>query len=112
MLDNRECARLLASVSVGRIAFSAGALPVIEPVLFALIEDRIIFQIPGESPRAALQGAVVAFQADDATPQTAPQWTVTVVAVAHLVEHRCGTSTDPPLTVLALDASEVTGRRL
>jgi nitroimidazol reductase NimA-like FMN-containing flavoprotein (pyridoxamine 5'-phosphate oxidase superfamily) len=78
-LTTQECLRLLDTVSVGRVVFSDAALPAAQPVNFVALRDGVVFPLGQGSPAAALQGAVVAFEADAYDEQCGTAWTVLVV---------------------------------
>jgi nitroimidazol reductase NimA-like FMN-containing flavoprotein (pyridoxamine 5'-phosphate oxidase superfamily) len=60
-LDRDECLRLLATVPVGRIGLSIGALPAILPVNFAMVGSSIVIRtVVGSKLDAATRHAVVA----------------------------------------------------
>ena len=81
-LDRAECLRLLETAPVGRIAVTIGALPVILPVNFAIVGDRIVIRtVPGTKLDAATSHAVVAFEADDHAPDGSWGWSVMVQGV-------------------------------
>jgi nitroimidazol reductase NimA-like FMN-containing flavoprotein (pyridoxamine 5'-phosphate oxidase superfamily) len=124
-LDRGECLRLMATVPVGRIGVSIGALPAILPVNFALIGTSIVIRtVPGTKLDAATRRAVVAFEVDSYAPDGLSGWSVLVRGV-------CSEITDPgerevvgrsPLRAWAFDegiaerlvrieASFVSGRR-
>jgi nitroimidazol reductase NimA-like FMN-containing flavoprotein (pyridoxamine 5'-phosphate oxidase superfamily) len=85
-LDRPTCLSLLASVGVGRVGLSVDALPVIMPVGFRVDGDRIVFALPaGDRGAGAVNGTVVAFEADDVDPTTGVGWTVMVQGPARLV---------------------------
>lgn len=85
-LDRSTCLSLLSSVGVGRLGLSVGALPVIMPVGFRVDGDRIVFSLrAGDGGAGAVNGAVVAFEADDVDPTTGVGWTVLVQGAARLV---------------------------
>jgi nitroimidazol reductase NimA-like FMN-containing flavoprotein (pyridoxamine 5'-phosphate oxidase superfamily) len=78
-LDRAECLRLLETVPVGRIGVSIGALPVILPVNFAVVGDRIVIRtVPGTKLDAATTHAVVAFEVDGYAPDGSSGWSVMV----------------------------------
>lgn len=86
VLDRDECLRLLGTVTLGRIAISSGALPVILPVNFRLTGDTIIFRTAsGTKLDAATRGAVVAFEVDAMDPLEHTGWSVMVTGVARQV---------------------------
>lgn len=86
ILTPEECRRLLATVPVGRVAVSVGALPAILPVNFALLDGDVIFRTaPGSKLDAAVRNAVVAFEADSVDPVYHTGWSVLVTGVAEEV---------------------------
>jgi nitroimidazol reductase NimA-like FMN-containing flavoprotein (pyridoxamine 5'-phosphate oxidase superfamily) len=85
-LDDQECRRLLGSAVIGRIAFSAGARPAIQPVPFTLRGGHVYIPTrPGSKVAAATANSVVAFEADSFDPQTHVGWSVTTIGPARLV---------------------------
>lgn len=77
VLAESECFERLGQVSLGRIAVSIDALPVIIPVHFALTERSVLFRaFNGSKFDAATTGAVVAFQADAEEPLSGEYWSV------------------------------------
>jgi uncharacterized protein len=97
-LTRDECLALLGSVVRGRVALSVDALPVIVPVPFCLDGDRVVFGLDpegiiggravGERRIAALDGTVVAFEAEALDGASGNGWSVLVRGAA-----RCLTST-------------------
>ena len=86
ILTRDECLGLLATVPVGRIGLSVDALPVIVPVGFCVLGDRVVFGVHAESrAMASLHGTVVAFQADLWDPRERTGWSVLVQGPARLV---------------------------
>jgi hypothetical protein len=125
-LTPRESMRLLASVRMGRVVFTARAMPAIRPVSHLVDGEHVIIRSDGAAPiiseLRAGPGSVVAYQADDIDPALRLGWSVVVVGVAQRV-------TDPgeaaayrrvlrPWTdgaadqVIAIHADLVTGFRL
>ncbi len=88
VLSRRECLGLLARAKVGRIAFHAGALPMILPVAYTLEDRGIVARVRTGSPlESATMDAVVAFEADDVDPAGGHGWSVTVTGfVRHIDE--------------------------
>ncbi|MDT7714995.1 MAG: hypothetical protein QOH09_987 [Pseudonocardiales bacterium] len=123
-LDRAECLRLLRTVTVGRIAFTEGALPAIQPVNFTVEDsDVIIWTSGGGKLAAAVDGAVVAFEADEVDAATRRGWSVVVVGHASLVRDIdrlvavAGPDTKPWVPgrtnhVICIKAERVTGRRI
>jgi hypothetical protein len=86
VLGEAECLNLLGSVTIGRVAFTEGALPAIQPVSFRLDGGDIL--IPsrfGSKVAAASRGAVLAFEVDDVQLATRTGWNVTVVGLSRLI---------------------------
>jgi len=83
VLSDAECRSFLGRSTVGRVGVTIDALPVILPVNFALVEGAVVFRTtPGTKLSAALQGAVVAFEADDYDPNGDRGWSVVVQGTA------------------------------
>lgn len=96
-LNEEECRQLLGTAVIGRLAFTAGALPAIQPVHFTLINDHVFIPTrPGSKAAAATANSVVAFEADQFDPQARTGWSVTTVGPSRLI-------TDPD-EIDALDA--------
>jgi nitroimidazol reductase NimA-like FMN-containing flavoprotein (pyridoxamine 5'-phosphate oxidase superfamily) len=80
-LSPAECRALLQAGGIGRVSVSIGALPAIFPVHYRLVDDDIVFRSPsdGAPGPGALDGAVIAFEADQFDPDEAGGWSVLVV---------------------------------
>ncbi len=86
LLDETECRRLLGTVDIGRLGFTAGALPAIVPVPFALHENCLFIPARASSGVAqAVRGAVVALEVDSYRDAGDPGWSVTVVGPSRLL---------------------------
>jgi nitroimidazol reductase NimA-like FMN-containing flavoprotein (pyridoxamine 5'-phosphate oxidase superfamily) len=86
LLTEDECRALLCTQSVGRIAVSVGALPVILPVNYAVVDDDIVFLTgDGLKLRAALENTVVAFEVDHLDEALDYGWSVLAIGVAREV---------------------------
>ena len=84
-LTDLEARRLLATVAIGRLAFTTAALPDIQPVSFAVHDDLVVIPARrGSRLVDAVRGAVVAFQAD-AYDASRTGWSVTVVGPSRVV---------------------------
>src|SRR5436305_4502011 len=71
------CERLLAQRNIGRVGSSVGALPVVLPVNYAMLDgDVVIRTAVGTKLDAALAGAVVAFEVDHVDPVYHEGWSV------------------------------------
>lgn len=86
VLDRDACLRLLAPGGVGRVAVIAGSEPVIFPVNYVLVDDRIAFRTaPGSKLQAVDWGSKVSFEIDDLDPRTRSGWSVVAVGRAEEV---------------------------
>ncbi|MFF8534463.1 pyridoxamine 5'-phosphate oxidase family protein [Streptomyces sp. SAS_267] len=90
ILDRQECLRLLAKVPVGRVVYTRQALPAVLPVNFSLDEDAsvLLYTSAGSDLVRAIDGVVVAFEADEFDAATRSGWSVVVTG-------RAGVVTDP-----------------
>ncbi|MFI7497977.1 pyridoxamine 5'-phosphate oxidase family protein [Streptomyces sp. NPDC049687] len=86
-LDRQECLRLLAEVPVGRIVYTRWALPAVLPVNFVLDRDGAVLVRTSASSDlvSAVDGAVVAFEADEVDAAAHSGWSVVVTGAAALV---------------------------
>lgn len=112
VLDRSECLRLLATAAVGRVGTSAGALPVVLPVPYRIIDDEVIFQAGrGTTVGLGIIGTVVAFEVDDVDPLLDEGWTVVVTGVARRFGLPEEWADDDGVTV-AVPSAVVNGRRI
>ncbi|MGY1753387.1 pyridoxamine 5'-phosphate oxidase family protein [Blastococcus sp. SYSU D01042] len=123
-LADAECRHLLASVPIGRLAFTVGALPTIQPVHFTVRGDEVLIPARrGGKVEAASRGAVVAFEVDEYDAHTRSGWSVTVVgpsrvlgdAVEVAALQRAGLASwapAPDACVVAVRISKISGRRV
>jgi uncharacterized protein len=82
-LDREECDRLLATGSVGRVAYTDAALPQIIPVNYAMDGRSIVFRTTATGRLAAsCRDTVVAFEVDTLDGQAHAGWSVLVVGEA------------------------------
>jgi len=124
VLDGPECHRLLAGAVIGRLAYTEGALPAIQPVHFTLYRDRVLIPTSaGSKVAAASRGAVVAFETDEFDAASRTGWNVTVVGSAQVISapadvavlDRLGAVAWAPAEVpcyIAIDTTLVRGRRI
>ncbi|MFJ7150373.1 pyridoxamine 5'-phosphate oxidase family protein [Streptomyces sp. NPDC100445] len=87
-LNRDECLRLLAKVPVGRIVHTRHALPAVLPVNFCLDGDgAVLLRTSAASELArAVDGAVVAFEADEIDTGRSAGWSVVVTGRATVVD--------------------------
>ncbi|MHC3467609.1 pyridoxamine 5'-phosphate oxidase family protein [Streptomyces sp. 7R007] len=108
-LDRQECLRLLAKAPVGRVVYTRHALPAVLPVNFSLDTDSAV--LLRTSPRSdlvrAVDGVVVAFEADDFDTDRRSGWSVVVTGRASVVtdpaEHERLSRTGPRSWVASHD---------
>jgi nitroimidazol reductase NimA-like FMN-containing flavoprotein (pyridoxamine 5'-phosphate oxidase superfamily) len=123
ILARDECLRLLATVTIGRVGVTSGALPAVLPVNFCYDDEQVLIRTShGTKLDAALRDCVVAFEVDDFDPMSHTGWSVMVTGVAHElegVEHLA--SQHPPLArwarhgeghTISIPTDIVSGRRI
>ncbi|EGG43328.1 Nitroimidazol reductase NimA, pyridoxamine 5'-phosphate oxidase superfamily [Streptomyces griseoaurantiacus] len=124
-MDRQECLRLLAEVPVGRIVYTRHALPAVLPVNFVLDGDSSVLlrTSAGSDLLRAVDGVVVAFEADSFDAVSHSGWSVVVTGPASAVtdpaEHerllRTGPQSWMPIqedVFIRIEAAMVTGREL
>jgi nitroimidazol reductase NimA-like FMN-containing flavoprotein (pyridoxamine 5'-phosphate oxidase superfamily) len=87
MLPRPECFRLLASQTVGRLAFLAGDQPLVLPVNFAVVRDVVVFRTGRGSKLSAALGTKVSFEVDEVDIAAGEGWSVVVQGVAEEITH-------------------------
>ena len=89
-LDREECLRLLSRVPIGRVVHTRHALPAVLPVNFSLDADSaVVMRTSADSElAAAIDGVVIAFEADEVDAAAHSGWSVVVTG-------RAATVTDP-----------------
>ena len=86
ILDREECLRLLGTVTLGRVGVTIGALPVVVPMDFKLVGDRVVLRVGvGTKLDTAIHNVVVAFEADDVKPVGGGGWSVSITGLAREV---------------------------
>ncbi len=107
-IDREECLRLLAGAAVGRVVFTASAMPAAQPVAFLVEDDEIVFRASG--PIGTARKDVVAFEADDIDPNTLTGWSVLGVGETYEVRDpaRLARIVGLPLTLLGTASPEST----
>jgi hypothetical protein len=87
-LSRDECLQLVSSVPVGRVVFTARALPAIQPVSHLVAGAQVIIRASlGAAFTAAVYGSavVVAYQADLIDPGRRAGWSVVIIGRARRV---------------------------
>ncbi|MGO8957341.1 MAG: pyridoxamine 5'-phosphate oxidase family protein [Streptosporangiaceae bacterium] len=115
-ISEQECWYLLATASVGRLALSVRALPMILHVQYYL-DDRNITACLGhrELPERSLDEAIIAFAADSIDPWTRSGWSVEVQGRSVLsreagLDPTC--SQHAPGQVVRIEPTTLTGHRV
>ncbi|GAA3545460.1 MULTISPECIES: pyridoxamine 5'-phosphate oxidase family protein [Streptomyces] len=124
-LGRQECLRLLAEVPVGRVVYTRHALPAVLPINFSLDTDASVLlrTSPDSDLVRAIDGVVVAFEADEFDAATRSGWSVVVTGRATVVtdpaEHERLLQTGPtswmPLrdaVFVRIESEMATGREL
>jgi nitroimidazol reductase NimA-like FMN-containing flavoprotein (pyridoxamine 5'-phosphate oxidase superfamily) len=125
MLGDQECATLLRSHDLGRIAVvDREARPLIFPVNYVFDEGVIVFRTAPGSKLDFAPGACVSFEIDGWDPERGVGWSVLVKGIAHDVTSPRGAPTGRmrlwPVRPMApgsrehwvgIWADEITGRR-
>ena len=76
-MTRSECLRLLSKSVIGRVVYSAAAMPAAQPVSFVLDGEEIVFRVAdGTALAQATRHAIVGFEADDIDPTTSAGWWV------------------------------------
>jgi len=115
VLTRAECVSRLTAVTVGRVALSWRAMPMILPVHFVVTDDdTIVFHArPGTTLHGATEDAVVAFEAEGPAGALEPLWSVVVHGVATHPHPTWPAPSGPPRPEpVELAMSEVSGREV
>lgn len=120
-IPSAECYDLLASRSVGRVAFVVDGAPSVIPVNHAVDGDDIVFRTSPHSElgRSMAHGSV-AFQVDDFDDFSQSGWSVLVHGSAQYDDSSDGLPGEPPSPwaegvrglLVRIRPRQVTGRRL
>ncbi len=98
-LSPAECFRLLASESLGRVALTSGALPVVMPVQYGVFGSCIVIPTaPGTTLALATRDAVISLETDAVEGDEI--WSVLVTSLAREL-------TDPELLLEVRETSLV-----
>ncbi len=116
-LSERECWELLATASVGRLALSVRALPVILPVQYCLNGRRLAVCLGHHGlPERALDETIIAFSADSIDPVTRSGWSVQVQGRS-VIPRRLRIDTDcgwpvAAAQVVEIESGKISGHRM
>ncbi len=107
-----ECWELLANSTLGRLALSIQALPIIIPVRYVVDDASVAIDIDRISmPDAAVRNSVVALAVDDISEPAEEGWLVQVQGIAHLATPAGGPGNVYSDGVVRLVPGNVTGLR-
>jgi len=116
-LSERECWDLLATASVGQLALSVHALPLILPVQYYLDGRRLAVCLGHHAlPERALDETIIAFAADSIDPVTRSGWSVQVQGKSMIprglrVDTDCGRPA-AAAQVVEIEAGKISGHRM
>jgi hypothetical protein len=86
ILSEDQCREMLGDAGVGRVGITIGALPVVLPINYGVLDGDIVFATTnGTKLDAAVRNAVVAFEVDSIDDLAEKGWSVLVVGTAHEV---------------------------
>ncbi|MDY0813901.1 pyridoxamine 5'-phosphate oxidase family protein [Kitasatospora purpeofusca] len=85
-LDAARSLELLRRAGVGRVVYTVGALPAVLPVRFRLdpLGGVLLSTAPGSELARAVDGAVIAFEADEVDGADGTGWCVTLLGRAEV----------------------------
>jgi nitroimidazol reductase NimA-like FMN-containing flavoprotein (pyridoxamine 5'-phosphate oxidase superfamily) len=88
-LEHEECLRLVASMSIGRVAVTVeGAPPLVVPVNYALDGEVVVFRSGPGTKLHASRETPVSFQVDQIDPFHRTGWSVLIRGVAYQATQR------------------------
>ena len=112
-----ECRRVLAANQIGRLAVTAGALPYVLPVQYALVDSQLLLRTPGHHEVGdGIDGQVVAFETDRIDLDHGAGWSVSVTGTVRVLPDAGGV--DPVHrwfsdgVVLSMDTDIIVGHRI
>lgn len=116
IISERECWELLATASVGRLALSVRALPVILPVQYYLDGRRLAVCLGHLGlPERSLNETIIAFAADSIDPATRSGWSVhiqgrSVIPGRFPIDTGCGWPAAAQL--VQIEPGKISGQRI
>lgn len=83
-LDHDECLKLLATMSIGRVAIVVDDRgPLVVPVNYTLVGEVVVFRSGAGSKLRALRDTPLSFQVDLIDPSHRTGWSVLIRGIAH-----------------------------
>jgi nitroimidazol reductase NimA-like FMN-containing flavoprotein (pyridoxamine 5'-phosphate oxidase superfamily) len=111
-----ECLHLLGACGLGRVVFTASAMPAVQPVSYVRHGDEVVFRVAdGSALSTATHYAVVGFQVDDIDPVTNTGWSVLGVGRAYAItdgDRRSVPATATATHTVAVPLQQLTGQRV
>jgi uncharacterized protein len=115
-LTREDCLHLLGGSRLGRVVFTASAMPAVQPVSYVLHGDEVVFRVADGGPLStATRHAVVGFQVDDIDPITHIGWSVLGVGQAHEIAGGHGRAVPVPGSAthsVAVPLQQLTGQQV
>ena len=115
-LTRGDCLRLLGARVLGRVIFTASAMPAVQPVSYVLHGDEVVFRVADSgSLSTATHHVVVGFHVDDIDPITHVGWSVLGVGQAYEItdtDRRSLPAAAPASHTVAIPLQELTGHRV
>ncbi|MFF3448308.1 helix-turn-helix domain-containing protein [Streptomyces sp. NPDC002667] len=84
-LNSAQCAELLSTHGVGRLAVSTDLGPVIVPVNYTVVDGAIVFRTARGATPSLASGTIVAFEVDRVDDTFSQGWSVVTRGYAHTV---------------------------
>ena len=115
-LTREDCLHLLGARGLGRVVFTASAMPAVQPVSYVRHGDEVVFRVADGGPLStATRHAVVGFQVDDIDPQTRAGWSVLGVGQAYEIsdaDRRSLPVAGSETHTVAVPLQQLTGQRV
>lgn len=122
ILARDECLRLLATATVGRLAYMRSGVPAVVPINIALVTDQVMFRLgTGAALAAIYDRQLVAVEVDLVDLDACCGWSVNVVGAPTEVPAALAGAAGPALRswlrpdvtrLFGLGSDHVSGRRL
>jgi len=115
LISEERCWELLATASMGRLALSVQALPMILPVQYYLDGRKLAVCLGHhEIPERDLDDAIIAFAADAVDPVTRSGWSVQVQGRSTMPQQGFDTACGRPTAgqVVQIEPATITGHHV
>ncbi|MCX4690316.1 pyridoxamine 5'-phosphate oxidase family protein [Kitasatospora purpeofusca] len=111
-LDEWECRRRLAGLTVGRVVYTVDALPAVQPARYSLGADGSVLLNAGAGSELvrAVSGAIVAFEAGELDATEGSGWSVTVLGRADVMPDRVAANGPTDTVTVRILPELVSGR--